>query len=110
MQNLAPASSLPSLTFRTKESAARCLDDSLDVAAAGAARLAGAIINTQPFFIEIRRARRAAKIKQPVAIAFAGIVQRHRAAAFNGVPKRFANGLPEASDLRRFQSARGQLR
>src|SRR6185436_9375428 len=60
----------------TIKRAASGLHDALDRTAATSARLTGAIVNSQPLLIIIRRVRRTAKVKQAVAILVLAMIQR----------------------------------
>src|ERR1035441_5095787 len=61
---------------------------SLDRCAALRAALTRPIVNPQPLLVVIRRAGGAAEIEQPIARPLAGVIERHGAAARNGLPDR----------------------
>src|SRR6185437_15141898 len=84
------------------------LDDAFDGAAASDAGLAGAVIDLQALFVEFLDLRRGAEIKETVTKDRTRIIHPNRAAAFDGTGKCFTKGLPQALDLRQFQSTRGQ--
>ena len=86
------------LAMRTIKRAPRRLGDAPDRTTAIQTGLSFPVINPQPFLVKIRRSRRTAKIKKPVRFAAAKI-QRHGAAASNGLGQHLANGAPQPSDL-----------
>src|SRR5260370_5797468 len=83
----------------TKIRASRGLHQALYRAATVDARLPGAIINLEALQVESRRLRSAAKVKETVASSSAGVIQRGRAAALNGLRQDFANRRPKAFGL-----------
>src|SRR5579862_5848852 len=96
------------LAFGTIKRAARRLDDSLDGGAACDARFARAVVNAQALLIKVRRVGGAAKIKQSITGALARVIERNRAAEFDGFAQRLANRLPQPCHLRGIQTPRRQ--
>src|SRR5689334_8313608 len=97
--------------MRAIERAPRGLDDAPDRPTAIQTGLSRTVVNPQAFLVKIGPARPgAAEIEKAVALPCPAKMERHGAAAFNGLGERFADGPPKPSDLIPVQLVRRQPR